>query len=128
MISSPSIRARVRKSVSVEHTFSQDLFSADECEQKLPSLLVELRQRLNRIQSDYHVSKAFVKVKFSDFTVTTREQVGTWDQLTDYQALLSAALLHRPLGRQQKGVRLLGLGVRLKAAVSESEGVQLALF
>ena len=60
-----------RKSLSVEHTYSDDLQSQAACMKKLPELLIELRSRLRRIDSDYLVTKQFIKMKFNDFTATT---------------------------------------------------------
>ena len=60
-----------RKSLSVEHTYSDDLQDIDACKGKLAGLLIELRSRLRRIDKDYLVTKQFIKMKFNDFTTTT---------------------------------------------------------
>ncbi len=100
---------RVRKSLSVEHTFSRDLSSVSSCLEKLPALVAELKQRLARLNSEYSVAKAFVKVKFNDFSTTTLERIGTRDQEDSYRRLMEEALT-----RKQAAVRLLGVGVRFK--------------
>jgi DNA polymerase-4 len=99
--------SRLRKSLSVEHTYASDLESRDSCIEQLPNLLDELQTRLARVNNPPPVSKAFVKVKFSDFSTTTLERSGTQASLKDYQQLLGEAL-----SRSEKSVRLLGLGVR----------------
>ena len=99
---------RVRKSVSVEHTYPSDIHNADNCLQQIPDLIDRLQNRLDKLDEKPHIIKAFVKVKFSDFTSTTLERIGTTAQLKDYKELMSEALQ-----RKDKAVRLLGLGVRL---------------
>ena len=54
------------------------------------------------------ITKAFVKLKFNDFTTTTVERVGTKAIETDYQQLLVEGW-----ERRSQPVRLIGLGVRL---------------
>lgn len=98
---------RIRKSLSVEHTYDQDLSNYQTCEKKLPALTEELRGRLDKLNRTYSVSKAFVKVKFNDFTSTTVERIGTTAQITDYQSMLKEAV-----ERGNRPVRLLGVGVR----------------
>ena len=44
---------------------------------KLPELLLELRSRLRQVDSDYIVTKQFLKIKFNDFTSTTLERAAT---------------------------------------------------
>lgn len=98
---------RIRKSLSVEHTYEQDLVGDQACIEKLPSLVAELSQRLDLLRGDYRVHKCFVKVKFADFTSTTLERVTTDVSSATFQALLLEALKRQPLA-----VRLLGAGVR----------------
>lgn len=117
---------RVRKSVSVEHTYPKDLMNVDDCLGQLPDLLRQLHHRLNRLADDYDIKKAFVKVKFNDFHSTTLERDGTRDNLQDYQSLLTEALQ-----RDSKPVRLLGIGVRFDTSTTKSEDTnapQLGLF
>ncbi len=98
---------RRRKSLSVEHTFAQDLLDVDACLSELPGLLKRMNIRFARLDNSYRVCKSFVKVKFSDFTQTTLECSATEVELPIYQQLLTQALQ-----RRQQGVRLLGVGVR----------------
>ncbi|MYM64668.1 DNA polymerase IV [Pseudomaricurvus sp. HS19] len=121
--SRPVKPSRTRKSLSVEHTFARDLSGVDSCLKALPELFLQLRQRLQRL-GDERVIKAFIKLKFDDFTSTTLERVGTRAVLTDYQEMLAEAWQ-----RGARPVRLLGLGVRLLDREGE-EGVagQLPLF
>ncbi|MDG1013060.1 MAG: DNA polymerase IV [Luminiphilus sp.] len=104
----PVNTSRVRKSISVEHTYTQDLKNGQPCLDKLPGLLEELRGRIDKGKLSSRIQKAYVKIKFRDFSTTTVERVGTAATLTDYQELLADGLARRDLP-----VRLLGLGVRL---------------
>lgn len=112
-----------RQSVSVEHTYPSDLPDLQRCMGELPSLLIQLRSRLRRLDRNYRIVKAFVKVKFSDFTTTTVERIGTGVRLEDYRALCSEAYQ-----RREMPVRLLGLGVRLVDLAQRDLQRQLALF
>ena len=110
----PVQTSRERKSISVEHTFSDDLVGIDSIIERLPVLMDELRGRCRRkLDGQRFVAKRFVKVKFFDFTQTTLEQkIGVlaeeWDSDDAYRELLEAAW-----ARGGKPVRLLGVGVRL---------------
>lgn len=96
-----------RKSLSVEHTYAQDLPDLDSCLRQIPDLQDRLEQRLRRSQRDQVIKKAFVKIKFADFTSTTMECCVREPSLPVYKSLCDEAF-------QRKGmsVRLLGVGVR----------------
>ena len=111
---------RIRKSLSVEHTYVQDIFSQQGCEAVLPELCLRLQTRLKHLDNSCRVSKAFVKVKFTDFTQTTLERGNIGWNVGSFQVLLREALQ-----RHSGGVRLLGVGVRF--AVTES-AKQMLLF
>ena len=113
-----------RKSLSVEHTYSDDLQDRLACEDKLSGLLMELRSRLRRVDEDYLVTKQFIKVKFNDFTSTTVErQMSKGLPLESFQRLLEEAW-----ARGMKPVRLLGLGVRFVDTRQQELALQLDLF
>lgn len=115
--------SRRRKSLSVEHTFSNDLPDAGACLKNLPELLAQLQQRLKGLDRDYRIIKAFVKVKFSDFTATTLERMGTHARISDYRQLCEEAY-----ERGNKPVRLLGVGVRFIDLQEQCAFEQLSLF
>jgi DNA polymerase-4 len=112
-----------RQSVSVEHTYPSDLPDLQRCIGELPPLLIQLRSRLRRLDRNYRIVKAFVKVKFSDFTSTTVERIGTGVSLDDYRSLCGEAYQ-----RREMPVRLLGLGVRLVDLAQRDVQRQLELF
>ena len=98
---------RQRKSLSVEHTFAQDLSDLTSCIEQLPKLAHELNQRLTRLEKHPSIKNSFVKLKFHDFTTTTIE-CGVKEPAIDiYQKLCADAYK-----RGNRPVRLLGVGVR----------------
>lgn len=110
---------RIRKSVSVELTYPEDLHTLDDCLNKLPQLLEKLLQRLASHQ-DRIIHKQCVKIKFNDFSQTTIECVNNTPDLAQYQALLQGAF-----ARHAKPIRLIGIGVAFKE--NNAENIQLAL-
>jgi DNA polymerase IV len=115
--------ARRRKSLSVEHTFPQDLPHINACLNRLPELLQELASRLRRLGNEYLVVKIFVKLKFADFTSTTVERSGASLVLFDFQLLCREAY-----ERQAIAVRLIGVGVRFVDLREDQPFYQLDLF
>jgi DNA polymerase-4 len=99
--------SRQRKSVSVENTFAEDLPSLETCLAQIPTLLPELKKRLQGY--DTHIKNVFVKLKFNDFQSTTAEQ--THPQLS---VDMFTKLLEKAWQRQQAPVRLIGLGVHFE--------------
>ena len=113
-----------RKSLSVEHTYSDDLLDQEACKAKISGLLLELRSRLRRVDSDYLVTKQFIKVKFNDFTSTTVErQLSKGLPQESFEALLEQAW-----ERGGRPVRLLGLGVRFVDTRQQEMALQLDFF
>lgn len=100
--------SRVRKSVSVERTFSEDVSGPAEWAPIIERLYINLIERIEAAKAWHAIDKAFIKLKFSDFTTTTVERVGTKAVEADYQSLLMEGW-----ERKAKPVRLIGLGVRL---------------
>lgn len=113
-----------RKSLSVEHTYSDDLPDQIACLAKLPDLLIELRSRLRRVDSDYLVTKQFIKMKFNDFTTTTVErQMVSGLPVESFEALCQQAWI-----RGSRPVRLMGIGVRFIDTSEQGRALQLELF
>ena len=112
--------SRERKSVSTEETYTPDVPDLASCLTLLPALHESLLTRIRRCGADKLVNKLFVKIKFADFQQTTVECVGSAPQMALYEQLMETGFLRRAMP-----VRLLGLGVRLGAAV---QAEQLRLF
>ena len=101
---------RVRKSLSVERTFSEDLATEAACLALFPELLSALETRLGRQTLEEAPSRGFVKVRFDDFTTTTAEapMVGL-----DREGLTT--LLRTAWARGARPVRLLGVGLGFRS-------------
>ena len=112
---------RERKSLSNEETFSSDLETLAECQEKLEELFGELMADLAQKEAARTITKIFVKLKFADFTRTTVERAGLAPSLGEFRKLLAEAF-----GRTGKSVRLLGVGVRF-ATTAPPDAAQLAL-
>jgi len=106
---------RVRKSLSNECTYLDNLTTLEDCQRELDTLVSELEQELRAKASDRPIHKAFVKVKFADFTQTTRECASANPTRETYHALLAEA--HK---RSSRPVRLLGAGVRFSEEAGEA--------
>ena len=61
---------RIRKSLSNECTYSENLTSLTACRTAIDELIVDLEAELQQKAPQRSIRKAFVKVKFSDFTRT----------------------------------------------------------
>lgn len=100
---------RISKSLSNETTFTENLLSLEQCTQAIRELSAELIGELRQKASDRKIRKAFVKVKFADFTRTTRECICDSPDAAVFESLLSETYRRKKLP-----VRLLGAGVRFE--------------
>lgn len=115
---------RVRKSLSVENTFSKDLATVEDCLRAMPELLDQLNGRIDKAQVRTKIKGWVVKVKFFDFSQTTLECSGS--ALLEEQKF--SQMLVQAYERGNRPVRLLGLGVRLHHEEQEGDPSQLDLF
>ncbi len=99
----------VRKSLSVEDTFAQDLPDLEACLLKVPIIYKELLQRLERAKKKQRlVPKAlFVKLRFNDFETTTIQMPAKAPDENSYKKLLVDAWQ-----RGKRPVRLIGIGLQ----------------
>lgn len=114
---------RVRKSISVEHTFAQDIFLAEQLNDEVESLWQKFLQRTDKANIDSRSLAPFVKVKFNDFSQTTLADQLQTVSLDSFRQLLQQARLRHDESEIQ-GVRLIGIGGRCPD-INEQ---QLALF
>ncbi|MDC3332802.1 DNA polymerase IV [bacterium] len=105
--------SRRRKSISVEHTYSEDIKAPEACLAQLPALLEKFSSRCEALDDSYQIEKQFVKVKFDNFQSTTVECVIQGKPRLSIFKTLCLQAIERGQGR---AVRLLGLGVRLSSA------------
>ena len=111
---------RLRKSLSTEETFSIDLTTLEQCEERLKELFTDLMADLAQKETTRAIRKIFVKLKFNDFSRTTAERAGLAPTLPDFHTLLTEAF-----GRTGKPVRLIGLGVRFTDSVQADAQIPL---
>jgi len=108
---------RVSKSLSNETTFTDNLISLEQCRNAIRELSLELIGELSQKASDRKIRKAFVKVKFSDFTKTTKECLCDCPTIAVFESLLAEAY-----ERKNLPVRLLGTGVRFEMTKDGDDG------
>lgn len=103
---------RERKSVGVETTFAQDMQWESQGHEVLPTLMAELKQRLERRGWQGQIARQGVKLKFADFQQTTVER-----SVRVYTPDLFDSLLHEAwLRGGGKPVRLVGINIGLPEA------------
>ena len=112
----------VRKSLSVERTFPEDLPEPSTVGDIFESLYEELGRRLESSR-DRHIKNQQVKLKFSDFQVTTIERASSRLDRDLFLELIPLAW-ERGAG---KGIRLMGIGVTFRDEDRVAED-QLTLF
>ncbi|WP_144210486.1 DNA polymerase IV [Shewanella donghaensis] len=100
---------RVRKSVGVETTLAQDIYSLEQCNNVMPQLIQELITRVHRSAKDRQIHKQVVKLKFNDFKQTTIEHRSDEISINLFQTLLTQALERA----NERGIRLIGVSVGL---------------
>lgn len=99
----------IRKSLSVEDTFSKDLPDLDACLNEIPRIHQELLRRLERAKKKQRLNakSLVVKLRFDDFETTTIQMPGASPDELAYKRLLAAAWQ-----RGQRPVRLIGIGLQ----------------
>ncbi|WP_298622655.1 DNA polymerase IV [uncultured Legionella sp.] len=100
---------RIRKSISVEETYSKDLPNAEACLSFLPELMTRLEARIQRAGETSEIQGLVVKLKFNNFQKTTVECGSNKLDIRIFQYLIQEGF-----DRKCLPVRLLGIGVKLK--------------
>lgn len=95
-----------RKSVGVECTLPNDIYSWDKCCSIIESLYPELESRLIVFSPHKDISGHGIKFKFDDFKLTTHDHAYP---ILDLANLLSIAKNAWDIRREGRGVRLIGL-------------------
>lgn len=98
---------RIRKSLSVEETFKQDIEMNSQCLSILNELYGSLIVRLKRYNENRSIKNQFIKIKLSDFKIVTLERSSNVIHFPLYENLLFE-LISRSYGK----IRLMGIGVR----------------
>jgi DNA polymerase IV len=114
---------RIRKSLSVEQTFPQDVVDLPSLLQQLPDLIDKLEQRYRNLRQTSAIATVFIKLKFSDFKQTTVER-----KSKDLTIALLSELCQQAYQRRLQAVRLLGIGYRFcEHSLQQDDGQQLSL-
>jgi len=101
---------RIRKSLSVEQTFSKDISHIQACSSIINALHDKLLQRIQEVASCRDIKSQYVKIKFNDFKLITAEVASNEVNLDKYHVLLCESY-----AQQEKPIRLLGLGIHFQA-------------
>lgn len=97
---------RMRKSLSVEQTFKQDINMDDRSHIILLDLYESLMVRLKKYTDHHPIKNQCIKIKLSNFKVITMERSSQEINFSLYEQLLSE-LTNRSYGK----IRLMGIGV-----------------
>lgn len=108
---------RVRKSISKETTFSDDVSDPLSLLPSMRRLAEEVREAYEDRYAERDIKSLVVKLKFADFTQTTVEKASH-----EVDVSLAESLLYEGFERGGgKSVRLLGLGIRLAEEDNEKQ-------
>lgn len=116
---------RERKSVSAERTYQNNLYEMDEIEPQLIKLVDEVYNRITKV--DKIGKTVTLKVKYSDFQQITRSKTDEISITSKPQFLSMAKELFTPALLNEKGIRLLGLGISNFKESDDSRITQLTL-
>jgi DNA polymerase-4 len=114
---------RIRKSLSVERTFSQNIIDIDECINILTELYNKLKQRIEESALNRVIKSQFIKIKYSNFQLTTAETSVVTLNLANYLSLFNTTYV-----RNSKPIRLLGIGVHFHEPEKIKGYIQQKLF
>ena len=107
-----------RKSLSVEHTYNENISDFEQINIKIGHLFERMTTRLQKHDGKL-IKGIFVKIKYGDFTQTTIENKRNEYTLSDFQELF-----FKRFSARGEPVRLIGIGVRF---YSSPNGDQLQL-
>lgn len=99
----------IRKSVSVEETYTHDLPDLAACLNELPLLYDSLSKQVERTKTQHQIHKLNIKIRFKDFKQTTVECRADSLDKEKFRELITNGYQ-----RWQLPVRLLGLGIGLE--------------
>ena len=120
---SPIVPFREPKSVGISKTIPHDIYSPEEAQVIIHQLYDELVTRVLKTNAAAKVYKIAVRLRFNDFVNTSMETSDLVFDLPSYRELFELAW-RRSRGR---GVRLVGMSVKLSDNVSEVKKNQYTL-
>jgi DNA polymerase IV len=98
---------RIRKSLSAENTFEQDLSSFRDWHVALIEIFEELKRRISK--SGIKGRTVTLKIKYNDFTIQTRSK--TFEQYPETEKIWETVLELLDQDELKKNVRLFGIGI-----------------
>ncbi|ARG98492.1 DNA polymerase IV [Legionella micdadei] len=113
---------RVRKSLSVEITLSEDISDSAQAREIIDGLYRKLLKRINDLACDFLIKNQYIKIKFDDFQLMTAE---IKNNQADLQAFYD---LFNKIYKEQKAIRLIGLGVHFHLDEKYNGFIQQSLF
>ncbi len=117
----PVTKDRIRKSISSETTFAENVTDADALTPTMNEMIEEIAEDIQRKHADRRIKSLVVKLKFADFKRTTAERAHHELNESIYRELIAEAWKRG----EGKPVRLFGLGVRF---ADPEENPQMELF
>lgn len=115
----PVSTASLRKSLSVETTFTYDLSEPEVITQEIEKLAEKLSERC--IRAGFWGRTLTLKLKYNDFQLQTRSQTPSRMDL-DPRSLSDLGVILLSSRTLEKPVRLIGLGLHGSREISEQEG------
>ncbi len=101
---------RERKSISVEHTFPEDINNRDMCLAAISVLHEKLQSRLQQTGLSHLIKNQFIKIKFNNFRRVTAETTAHEINVDVFRKLFFEAYIKVKLP-----IRLLGIGVHFNS-------------
>ncbi|CDZ78052.1 DNA polymerase IV [Legionella massiliensis] len=113
---------RLRKSLSVETTLTEDIRDSNQALAIIDKLNDELIRRINESAAKFAIKNLYIKIKFDDFQLVSAETKGSQVDLQQFHDLFNK------LYREQKAIRLLGVGVHFQVNEKVQTFIQQTLF
>jgi len=120
----PVSTSYIRKSLSVEETFSADIAPNKVPDYIFEDMFNELNKRLTKLKhlNKTHIKTLSVKIKFSDFTATTIQSSNAGYSKQSFMQLFKTRARET-----NKNIRLIGLGISFDTTGKKEGGQQLLL-
>lgn len=116
---------RVRKSISVERTFSKDLKTLPELKDAVAELSKKLIERMRRAEA--YGNTLTLKIKYENFSLHTRNATSPLPLRDEFEIRLYAESLLLHVDLDLHSVRLLGIGISSLSDQSAQLGKQLTI-
>lgn len=106
---------KIRKSLSVERTFPEDVTNLQRCIDIIRELYEKLKLRIEESAAGQPIKNQYIKIKFNDFKQTTAESVTHEINLQQF-----IVLFHDAYSQEKRSIRLLGVGVHFNNQSQQS--------